>query len=143
MKNSMIWLFAVLLVANAACTQAQDRLPADVESRIKKVEQNLADQYMMKGQAGYTLKERMAHFHINGLSIAVIHNYRIDWAKGYGWADSAEQRPVTVQTLFQAASISKSLNAVGVLLLAQEGKLDLYADINNYLTSWKFPYDTL
>jgi CubicO group peptidase (beta-lactamase class C family) len=139
----MIWLFAVLLVANAACTQAQDRLPADVESRIKQVEQNLADQYMMKEQPGYTLKERMAHFHINGLSIAVIHNYRIDWAKGYGWADSAEQRPVTVHTLFQAASISKSLNAVGVLLLAQEGKLDLYADINNYLTSWKFPYDTL
>jgi CubicO group peptidase (beta-lactamase class C family) len=143
MKNSMIWLFAVMLVANAACTQAQDRLPADVESRIKQVEQNLADQYMMKGQAGYTLKERMAHFHLNGLSIAVIHNYQIDWAKGYGWADSAEKRPVTTQTLFQAASISKSLNAVGVLLLAQKGKLDLYADINNYLTSWKFPYDRL
>jgi CubicO group peptidase (beta-lactamase class C family) len=48
-----------------------------------------------------------------------------------------------VHTLFQAASISKSLNAVGVLLLAQEGRLDPYTDINNYLTSWKFPYDSL
>src|SRR5258708_12968477 len=85
----------------------------------------------------------MAFYHINGLSIAVVHNYKIEWAKGYGWADSAEQRPVTSQTLFQAASISKSLNGVGLLRLAQEGKLDLYADINNYLTGWKFPYDSL
>jgi CubicO group peptidase (beta-lactamase class C family) len=79
----------------------------------------------------------------NGLSIAVVHNYKIEWARGYGSADSAEQRPVTTQTLFQAASISKSLNGVGVLRLAQERKLDLYADINNYLTGWKFPYDSL
>jgi CubicO group peptidase (beta-lactamase class C family) len=143
MKNSMGCLFAVLLMANAACSQSQDHYSADVDSRIKQVEQNLADRYMIKGQSGYTLKDMMAHFHINGLSIAVIHNYQIDWAKGYGWADSAEQRPVTTKTLFQAASISKSLNAVGVMLLAQEGKLDLYADINNYLTSWKFPYDSL
>ncbi len=85
----------------------------------------------------------MAFYHINGMSVAVIHDYHIEWAKGYGWADSADQRPVSVQTLFQAASISKSLNAVGVLKLAQDGKLNLYSDINNYLTSWKFPYDSL
>jgi CubicO group peptidase (beta-lactamase class C family) len=45
--------------------------------------------------------------------------------------------------LFQAASISKSLNGVGVLKLVQEGKLNLSADINDYLKSWKFPYDSV
>jgi CubicO group peptidase (beta-lactamase class C family) len=144
MKNMLTGLLALVFVANAACSQTPDRiLPPDVESRIKQVEEHLAARFMMQGKAPYTLKDRMAHYHVNGLSIAVIRNYHIDWARGYGWADSAEQRPVTVQTLFQAASISKSLNAVGVLLLAQEGKLDPYADINNYLTSWKFPYDSL
>src|SRR5690606_788442 len=39
--------------------------------------------------------------------------------------------------------ISKSLNAVGILKLAQQGKLNLYQDINQYLTTWKFPYDTI
>jgi CubicO group peptidase (beta-lactamase class C family) len=72
-----------------------------------------------------------------------VHNYRIEWAKGYGWADSAEQRPVTTLTLFQAGSISKSLNAVGILKLVQDKRLDLYTDINTYLIGWKFPYDTL
>src|ERR1700722_10247321 len=131
MKHSLFWLLAILLIANAACSQSTDRYTGDVANRIEKVEENLGARYMLKGQPAYTLKQRMAYFHINGLSIAVIRNYHIDWAKGYGWADSAEQRPVTVHTLFQAASISKSLNAVGVLLLAQEGRLDPYADINN------------
>lgn len=141
MKRTLFYLFAVLVMANTGCSQ--DRYPADVEAHITQVEQNLAARFMIKDHPRYTLKERMAHYHINGLSIAVIRNYRIDWAKGYGWADSGEQRPVTTKTLFQAASISKSLNGVGVVLLAQEGKLDLYTDINNYLTNWKFPYDSL
>jgi CubicO group peptidase (beta-lactamase class C family) len=50
--------------------------------------------------------------------------------------------PVTTQTLFQAASISKSLNSIGVLRLFQDKRIDLYTDINTYLTTWKFPYDS-
>jgi CubicO group peptidase (beta-lactamase class C family) len=107
------------------------------------VEGNLSGWVQTQDSVKWTLKERMAFYKIKGLSIAVVHNYRIDWAKGYGWADSAEQRPVTTLTLFQAGSISKSLNAVGVLKLVQDNKLDLYTDINTYLTNWKFPYDSL
>lgn len=143
MRISFLWLITPLLVACAADAQSTDNDTAGVAGRIAQVEQNLGSHYMIKGQPPYTLKAQMARYHINGLSIAVIHNYHIDWARGYGWADSAEQRPVTVHTLFQAASISKSLNGVGVLLLAQDGKLDLYTDINKYLTGWKFPYDSL
>ena len=142
MKNTLFCLLALTLIANVGCTQSVDQ-NSDVAKKIEQVEQNLGDHFMLKGQAPYTIKERMAHFHVRGLSIAVIHNYKIEWAKGYGWADSADKRPVTVHTLFQAASISKSLNGVGVVLLAQDGKLDLNTDINNYLTSWKFPYDSL
>lgn len=85
----------------------------------------------------------MAHYHLKGLSIAVINDYKIEWAKGYGWADSSEGRKVTTATLFQAASISKSLNGVGVLKLVQDGKLDLNTDINQFLKTWKFPYDSV
>jgi CubicO group peptidase (beta-lactamase class C family) len=71
----------------------------------------------------------------------VIHNYQIEWARGYGFADVSAKRPVTEKTLFQAASISKSLNGVGVLKLAQEKRINLNSDINKYLVNWKFPYD--
>ncbi|MFZ2288012.1 MAG: serine hydrolase [Bacteroidales bacterium] len=50
---------------------------------------------------------------------------------------------MTEKTLFQAASISKSLNSVGVMKLVQDGRIDLDTDINQYLTVWKFPYDSV
>jgi CubicO group peptidase (beta-lactamase class C family) len=88
-----------------------------------------------------TLKARMQQYHIRGLSIAVIRNYKIEWARGYGLMDTATKAPVTTQTLFQAGSISKSLNGVGLMKLVQDKKIDLYTDINEYLKSWMFPYD--
>jgi CubicO group peptidase (beta-lactamase class C family) len=115
----------------------------EVEENIKQVENNLKPWVQTEDkELKFTLEERMKTYGVKGVSIAVINNYKIEWARGYGWADSAEQRPVTAKTLFQAGSNSKSLNAMGVLKLAQDGKLDLYTDINDYLKSWKFPYNS-
>jgi CubicO group peptidase (beta-lactamase class C family) len=115
----------------------------DTAEKIKQVETSLAANMMTAGDSLYTLKDRMAYYHIKGVSIAVIHNYKMEWAMGYGWADDSLKVPVTARTLFQAGSISKSLNSMGVLKLAQDKKIDLYTDINTYLRSWKFPYDSL
>jgi len=137
----------LLFVTVPACTaygQTNPQYPEEKEAVIKEVEENLFSGIPAeKNPVKWTLRERMKHYHVNGVSIAVIKDFKIDWVRGYGWADSAGQRPVTPATLFQAASISKSLNAVGVLKLVQEGKLGLYSDINKYLKSWKFPYDSL
>jgi CubicO group peptidase (beta-lactamase class C family) len=121
-----------------ACAQT-----ADTSEKIQQVEKNLVGNIQAEGDTPWTIKERMTHYNIKGVSIAVIHNYKIEWAKGYGLADDSLKIPVTTQTLFQAGSISKSLNSVGVLKLAQDKKIDLYTDINTYLQSWKFPYDSL
>src|SRR5262249_38774260 len=95
----------------------------DEEARITLVENSLAGKVVIKGKpTKWSLADRMKFYHTNGVSIAVIKDYKIEWAKGYGWADSAGQRPVTTTTLFQAGSNSKSLNAVGILKLVQEGK---------------------
>lgn len=88
-----------------------------------------------------SLKNRMAHYHTPGVSIAVINNYKIEWAQGFGVKDSRTNEPVTTSTLFQAASISKPIFALAVMRLVQDGKLDLDADINSYLTSWTVPPD--
>ena len=114
---------------------------ADIEKKISQVENNLAGWVQTGSNDTWNLADRMKRYKINGVSIAVIHNYQIEWARGYGFADTSEKRPVTENTLFQAASISKSLNAVGVLKLVQDKRLDLNTDINKYLVTWKFPYD--
>lgn len=116
---------------------------AETNEKIKQVENNLVGMIQIEGEKPWTIAERMEHYHLKGVSVAVIHNYKIEWAKGYGLADDSLKTPVTIHTLFQAASISKSLNGVGVLKLVQDKKIDMYADINSYLKSWKFPYDSL
>ena len=143
MKKTLTPFLLVLTLYGSVFSQSADQYSPEIQARIKQVEQGLSGRFLVASQPKHTIKERMAFYHIIGLSIAVIHDYHLEWAKGYGWADSAGQQPVSIQTLFQAASISKSLNAVGVLKLAQDGKLNLYRDINVYLTSWKFPYDSL
>jgi CubicO group peptidase (beta-lactamase class C family) len=137
-------IFASIAIAACWLLSCSQPKPASdsVQDRINQVEKNIFAAVRIEGEGPWTVEERMAFYKVPGLSIAVIKDYKLDWAKAYGWADSAEQRAVTTETLFQAASISKSLNAVGLLKLAQDDKVALDTDINTYLTSWKFPYDT-
>jgi CubicO group peptidase (beta-lactamase class C family) len=139
MKNTLVLIITWLGISTLV---AQTTYSKEVEEQIKRVENNLAGRVKVDGKA-YTISDRMAFFKVKGLSIAVVNNYKVVWAKGYGWADEKEKRPVTTETLFEPGSISKSLNAVGVLKLVKDKKLDLSADINTYLRSWKFPYDSL
>ena len=145
-KSSMHFLLILMLFISDFELQAQQKeiYPKDTKVKIKQVENNLSAWLQIENNPQkWTLEERMIFYKANGVSIAVIKDYKIEWAKGYGFADSLKQRPVTKETLFQAGSNSKSLNAVGILKLVQEGKLNLNVDINNYLKTWKFPYDSL
>jgi CubicO group peptidase (beta-lactamase class C family) len=80
----------------------------------------------------------MSELHVAGVSIAVVHNGTIEWAKGYGVRQIGGD-PVNVDTLFQAGSISKPIAAMGTLHLVQDRKLSLDTDINESLSSWKLP----
>jgi len=86
-----------------------------------------------------TLAERMAHYQVPGVSVAVINENRIEWAKGYGVANANSATPVTPETRFYAASISKPITALAVLTLVAEGLLDLDEDVNQKLISWQVP----
>src|SRR4051794_15324718 len=87
------------------------------QDKITQVENGLVGNIQIEGEKPWNLLNRMAYYKIPGLSIAVIQNYKIAWAKGYGIANDSAKIPVTEKTLFQAASISKSLNSLGVLKL--------------------------
>lgn len=123
--------------------QPIDSYSLEVQNRIKSVENNLRQWTKIQGQTELTLTERMNYYHVNGISFAVIKDFKIDWVKAYGLADSLSGRLVKTATLFQVGSISKAINGLGVLSLVQNTKLDLDKDINEYLKSWKFPYDSL
>jgi CubicO group peptidase (beta-lactamase class C family) len=84
------------------------------------------------------LLDQMSQLRVPGVSIAVIHNGKLEWAKGYG-VTKLGGPPVSPDTVFNAASMSKPLTAIAVMRLVQEGKVDLDRDVNSYLTTWKIP----
>ena len=109
------------------------------DPRIAQVENGLRPPVLVEGDKTWTLAERMKHYGVEGVSIAIIRDSTIAWAKGYGLADAETKQPVTPDTLFQAASISKPVSAMGALVLVQDGKLSLTDDINKFLKGWKVP----
>ncbi|MCC6425844.1 MAG: beta-lactamase family protein [Phycisphaerales bacterium] len=111
------------------------------DPRITKVLAGLRPGIEFTGETSprWTLEERMKALHLPGLSLAVIDDGKIVWAQGFGLRDFTQTAPVDVYTLFQAASISKPIAAIGVMQLVKQGTLDLDTDINTYLKSWKLP----
>jgi CubicO group peptidase (beta-lactamase class C family) len=84
--------------------------------------------------------ERLMERHrVPGVSIAVINDFEIEWAKGYGILEAGGDEPVTTDTLFQAASVGKPLTAAAALHFVEQGLLDLDGDVNDALVSWKVP----
>jgi len=129
------FLFLVALAAHPASARAQ----ISVEGAMARVE--AAQIPNRQGLDSLILQEVMDKYHVPGLSIAVIRDFAIHWAKGYGIADVSTGGPVENDTLFQAASISKPVAAMAVLKAVEEGKFSLDDDINKILKSWQLPVD--
>jgi len=129
------FLFLVALAAHPASARAQ----ISVDGAMARVE--AAQIPNRQGLDPFTLQEVMDRYHVPGMSIAVIRDFAIHWAKGYGIADVSTGVPVESDTLFQAASISKPVAAMAVLKAVEEGKFSLDDDINKILKSWQLPVD--
>jgi CubicO group peptidase (beta-lactamase class C family) len=119
---------------------AQTPNPA-LAARISRIENGLLPAVVVKGQPpqSMTIADRMVHHKVPGVSVAFFDHGQILWARAYGLADVAAKRPVTPDTLFQAASISKPVAALAALHLVQDGKLTLDEDVNVKLRTWKVP----
>src|SRR5262245_57259953 len=112
-----------------------------LDRRIKQIMSHLRPAQGLIGKFGspQTLRERMAHYHTPGMSIAIINVFEVEWAQGFGRCDTRSTSRVTTETLFQAGSISKPIFALGVMRLVQDGRLNLDDDIHCYLSSWRVP----
>ena len=77
--------------------------------------------------------EGMKEAKVPGLAALTIKEGKIFWTGYYGWANIEEKRPVTQDTLFQVASISKTVTACIIMQQVEKGELDLDVDINTYL----------
>jgi len=91
------------------------------------------------GDKPWSLDERMEHYGVPGVSIALVKGFKVAWIRHYGLADRETGEQVTANTLFQAGSISKPVAAFGALQMVEAGQLNLDEDVNVTLKNWKLP----
>jgi len=128
MSSVLISLYAQTKKINPKIVQVENNLLTDAEIVF-------VDSPVTK----FNIIDRMKFYKVSSVSIAVINKGQIEWAKAYGMADTAEKRKADINTVYQAASVTKSINALCIMKLVQDGKLSLDKDLRNYLKSWTFP----
>jgi CubicO group peptidase (beta-lactamase class C family) len=113
---------------------------ADLERRIRRVMSDLREETTVPGQVGSpcSLQQRMAQTCTPAVGVGVIDEFEVAWARGFGTL-AAGAEPVAANTPFQCGSISKPVFALAVMKLAENGTIDLDADVNDYLASWRLP----
>ncbi|MGB6487978.1 MAG: serine hydrolase [Steroidobacteraceae bacterium] len=134
------YLLAIGLLLGLGIRSTEAAIAANVQQRIDRICNDIPPPVIIAAERpeDTTLRTLMEKLHVPGISVAVIHNGTIEWARGFGVRDAAGD-PVTPTTLFQASSISKPITALAVLRLVDSHKVSLNADANVYLKSWKVP----
>jgi CubicO group peptidase (beta-lactamase class C family) len=135
---SSSFLSPKLSASNLSSAQAPESV---LSARISRIESGLLPAVIIRGQPPQpmTIANRMAFHKVPGVSVAFFDHGQILWTRAYGFAEVASKKPVTPNTLFQAASISKPVAALAALRLVQDGKLSLDEDVNIKLHTWKVP----
>jgi CubicO group peptidase (beta-lactamase class C family) len=117
------------------------RLTEDVDGCVSRICLDLRPETPFPGRSvpACSLAERMTYGATPGVSVAAIDNLEVVWARGFGKRTAGTPDAVTPSTPFQAGSISKPVFALAVMKLVESRKLDLDADVNDYLASWRVP----
>lgn len=85
------------------------------------------------------IEERMEMFKVPGISMAVINNFEVEWAQCFGVKDIRTKEEVTLDTLFEGGSTSKTFTAAVVLNAVEKNLLDLDEKVNDKFKTWKIP----
>jgi CubicO group peptidase (beta-lactamase class C family) len=139
----MKWKLVLALLAGVAIcgvdAVSAAEAAGDVDAQIAHIAQSVPAGVLGRMFGGQTLARRMQIYHASAVSIAVIDDYKIKWARGFGVVAPGSTIAVTDKTLFQAGSISKTVAAVGILRLVDNHRLSLDDHANDRLRSWKLP----
>ena len=136
--NEKIYLiiFSISLISNGCAKKNREIL-----SEINAIENGLIESIQIKGDSirKFNILERMDFYKVPGVSIAIVENGKLKWAKGYGYANTENGAKVDANTLFQAGSISKPVAALAALKLFENDSIELNTDVNHYLKDWQIP----
>jgi len=122
----------------AAATPARP-VPASAPT-APAVRAEAADAAHLKDFFDTAIPSQLAKYHVPGATVSVVSAGKKVFSAGYGLADVEDRTPFDPGTsLVRIASVTKLFTATAVMQLVQQGKLDLHADVNHYLSSFRIP----
>jgi CubicO group peptidase (beta-lactamase class C family) len=80
------------------------------------------------------IERKMRTDKIPGVAVGLIRNDRLEWTKGYGWADIEKKIPMGSQRLQNIGSISKTFTTTALMQLWEKGKFDLDDDVGRFVS---------
>jgi CubicO group peptidase (beta-lactamase class C family)/D-alanyl-D-alanine dipeptidase len=83
------------------------------------------------------IEGQVADKELPALSIALVDDQRIVWARGFGFARPKDRFPATAGTVYRVGSVSELFTDVGILRLVEQGRLDLDAPVTSYLPDFR------
>ena len=139
-EDVLKWLtFSLLVIAISVCglaTPPKENASFDEERFLA----SLRPAVVFDGERETSnLSERMMRYGISAVSVAVVRDGKLTFTKSYGTLTKGGEQPATTTTLFQAASLSKAITALGILALADDGGFSLDDPVNSHLKGWKLP----
>ena len=127
----------IILMFNAVDTEAKSLPGKDAQAIQTVVEQGLRRPvtFSQEKVRTFTVKDRLSHHQVPGISFALIEDGKIAWAQGYGKISATALDTVTTNTVFQAASIAKPVTAFAVMRMKDQGQININTAISDYLIS--------
>ena len=118
--EGLTWLLAMLMsLCCGSCATARADHPVEADERyvelVQQLEPWVASEVAAKG--------------LPALSIALVDDQRIVWARGFGFADAARTVSASADTLYRVGSVSKLFTDLAVMQLVEQGRLDLDAPV--------------
>src|SRR5580700_1505941 len=136
----LAWSLVLTFCSCKSFYRARSRIE---ETKFAQLENSISPFVVFSSQRQkFSIAERMRHYRVPGLMLAIIDQGEIVFLKSYGVKDNQSNDAVNNSTIFQAASVSKPITAIGALSLVDRGLLHLDSDINVFLKSWKLPDST-
>ncbi|WP_378184093.1 serine hydrolase domain-containing protein [Aquimarina sp. SS2-1] len=135
---TLTFFFTVIFFFSISCDSQETKKKES--TYLSKIENGLIPTVQIENDlVYYQLVDRMKHYGAVGFSLTTIKDFKIEATKGYGLCQKENSIAVEDSSVFRVGSISKSVTAMVILKLQDNGVLDIDTDIKKYLKTWELP----
>jgi len=130
------FVFLIIILSFLSCRFSSE---SSLENKIQLAENSLPQSNRIITWKNKSIPEQMKHYGIPGVSIAVVENFELLFARAYGVDKIEKSSLLTTETMFRAGGVSSQISRFIALNFVERGILNMQEDVNRNLITWKIP----